>query len=111
MLNSDHPSAGVTAVAVQFERHGDQAVAQKLRFPTEREILVTRGAIEGIDLDDEQLILENSEGTRELELGIGYGAMIESPRGLIDLDDLRSGQDVSVYYEDPSTAYLVVVNG
>lgn len=102
-------------VVVEFERNDGHPMARTLRFPTAREIRVTRGTVAGLDHDDRQLTIANDEGLTQIELGVGYGAVIDDNiEGLIPLDDLQYGQSVAVYYAEragDAVAYLIMRAG
>ena len=108
-------------VMVEFvQDSGAQSpMALKLQFPTAREIQVTHGSVAGIDIEGRRLTVANVDGATEMDLGVGYGAMIDdAAEGIVSLRDLKLGQGVTVYYADAQalstseslarTAYLIV---
>lgn len=101
-------------VVVEFTQgpNMERPMAQRLQFPTAREIEVTRGTIVGIDQENHRLTLANVDGFSRMDLGIGYGVTIDSnTEGILELDDLAYGQQVAVYYADEQnskTAYLIM---
>jgi len=87
-------------VVVEFVPGEDHPLARRLFFPATRNIRMSQGTIASIDEADQELILSTLEGPAEVNVGIGYGPVIDSPYGLLDLDDLDVGQEITVYYSD-----------
>lgn len=87
-------------VIVEFVPGEDHPVARRLFFPATRTVRMTQGTIESVDRADQELTLSTPEGEGEIDLGMGYGPTIDSPYGLLQLDDLEAGQDITVYYSD-----------
>ena len=96
------PAATGSIVVVTFVRDGSDLVAKSIRFTGDREILVTQGTIERVDHEDRMLVLRDLEGQRErFNLDFGYGAAIDSDRGLISSSQLDAGHEYTVYYAEP----------
>jgi len=101
-------------VVVEFTTEDGKATAQRLQFPDATEIEVTRGLVSSIDEESNMLTLAYAPGPDKIDLAFGYGATIDSPEGLLDLDELELGQEVTVYYDatrDVGIAYLLYQTG
>lgn len=102
-------------VVVEFTMGEERPVAQRLLFPATTRVSVTRGVISRVDLEAQELTLVHAPDPDEMNLGIGYGATIDSPAGLMELEDLERGDEVTVYYDetasDTGIAFLLYNTG
>jgi len=95
-------------VVVRYVERGEHFVAKRVDFMSDRAVHETRGVISSIDQQKKVMVLKNAEGGEEtMYLGEGAGAVIDSNIGLRRFSDLRSGQEVTVYFGPAGRAALV----
>lgn len=93
-------------VIVEFEANGganQPPMADRLQFPIARTIRVTRGSIVGMDMKAHRMTIKNEQGEQQMLLDIGHGVTIDDlQEGIVGVDDLQVGQNVVVYFDQPS---------